>query len=118
MSKMSVTKVTLSSKKVVLLRELKISHTETAAQLASPRANGDSQVLQILMQKELVKLVLYKVDGKDVTPAEKENMDSLFSYSEYSQVLQVMGKLMGADDVGKSPKIELMTDTSDPAKEA
>ncbi len=50
----SVYKVTLSSKKVVLLRELKIKHQELAAQAASPKSNGDTTLFALLSQKELL----------------------------------------------------------------
>ena len=52
---MKVIKVTLSTKKVVLLREMKISDQETAAQEVSHRADGDANLMGLFMQKALVK---------------------------------------------------------------
>lgn len=103
-----VTKVVLSSKKEVLLREMKIKHTEQAAQAAAPRANGDSNVLGLLMQKELLKLLICQVDGKMPAASELEDMDDLFSISEYNQLLKVAAKLMGGDDMGKEPTTEVV----------
>lgn len=105
---MNVTKVTLSTKKVVLLREVKIAHTEMAAQEVSSKANGDSNLLMLLMQKVLVRLLIVQIDGKVPSPAELEDMDSMFTIAEYQQVLRVVQKLTGGDDAGKSPTIEIV----------
>ena len=104
-----VVKVTLSSGKVVLLHELKISHVENAAQAVAPRANGDANVLQFLMQKAILQGVLFQIDGKDVTAIEREDMDSLFSMAEYAQLLSVITKMSGGDDLGKSPRLEIVS---------
>lgn len=117
MSKLSLIKVVLSSGKVALLREMKISDSEKAAQQVSSRANGDMNVLQMLMQKALVQILLVKIskDEKEtprtVTGNEKEDMDSLFTMSEYGQLLKVIGKLSGAEDMGKEPRIEMVAQT-------
>ncbi len=105
MSKLSVHKVTLSTKKEVLLRELKISHQELAMQNAAQKA-GDSPLLFAgSAQKEMLKVLLHSVDGKELTAAQREDLDSLFNFPEYMQLMDVMGKLMGTDEKSK-PKIE------------
>jgi hypothetical protein len=109
MSAMNVTKVTLSTKKVVLLRELKIKHTELAAQEVSSRAGGDANVLGLLMQKALVKQLIVQIDGKPVTSAELEDLDNLLTIGEYGQLLKVVRKLMGDDDSGKEPTLEVVS---------
>lgn len=109
MAPRQVTKVTLSSGKVVLLSEIKISIVEQAAQQVAPRANGDANVLQFLMQKAMLQGVLYKINDKDVTAIEREDMDSLFTMAEYSQLLSVITKMSGGDDLGKQPKLEIVT---------
>lgn len=108
MGKMNAIKVTLSTGKVVILRELKISHTELAAQEVAPRANGDANVLQLLMQKALLKNLLIQVDGKDLSAAEREDMDELFSIGEYSQLLKVVQKVSGGDESGKEARLEVV----------
>lgn len=109
---MNVTKVTLSTGKTVYLRELKIKHTEMAAQEAAPRSNGDSNVLSLLMQKILVRMLIAKIGDNAPTAAELEDMDSLFSISEYSQLLKVVAKLSGGDEAGKLPAIEVVSSGS------
>jgi hypothetical protein len=111
MSTMNVVKATLSTGKVVLLRELKIKHTELAAQEVAPRAGGDPNVLSLLMQKALAKQLIVQVDEKKPSASELEDMDELFSFAEYGQVLQVVGQLAGADGLGK-PRIELVSSGS------
>lgn len=107
MAKITGVKVTLSSGKVVLLREMKISHTELAAQEVAVKANGDPMVMQILMQKAVIKNLLFKIDDKEVSAVQREDMDSLFSMSEYSQLVKVVNKMSGGDEMGKDAKLEI-----------
>lgn len=109
--KFNAVKVTCSTGKVVILREMQIKHTEQAAQLVAPRAKGDSTLLQLFMQKELVKLLLVQIDGKDVSADEKEDLNSILSMAEYAQVLKIIGKMNGGDDEeeGKTPKLEMIS---------
>ena len=101
MAKTQVIKVTLTTGKVVLLKEMKISHTETAAQQVAAKSNGDQNVLQILMQKAILQLLIWQVDGKVLTGQQIEDLDSLFSVGEYGQLCKVLGKVMGGNDVGE-----------------
>jgi hypothetical protein len=99
---MMVSKVTLGSGKVVLLREMKIKHQEQAALLAAPKSGDNNTLLALHMQKELLKLLIVQIDGKDVKPAALENLDDVFSMMEYGQLLKVMRQLMGDEaDMGK-----------------
>jgi hypothetical protein len=108
MAKKQATKVTLSSGKIVLLRELKISDTELAAQEVASRANGDQLLMQVFMQKALLKNLLLQVDGKTVDAVEREDLDSLFTAAEYGQLISVMNKLSGGDDAKKEPGLEVV----------
>lgn len=109
--KLRVTKVTLSTGKIVLLRELKISHSEEAAQLVSARSNGDINVLGIMMQKAMLQLLLFQIDGKTLTANQIEDLDSIFTIGEYGELLGVMGKIMGVDNGKKEPKLEFIAET-------
>jgi hypothetical protein len=106
--KISVIKATLSSGKVVLLKQMRVSHMEKAAEQVSARAGDSGNLMQVLIQKALVQLLLYQIDGKEVTMAQKDDMDDLFSIQEYSQILQVVGKISGGDDKSKEAKIEFV----------
>lgn len=110
MSKKSVVKATLSTGKVVYLREMKISDTELAAQACARKAGDSDSLLKIMMQKELVKILLVQIGDKKISAAEKEDIDALFNITEYSQVLTVVGKMSGSDDMGKQPVLEHMTE--------
>ena len=103
----TVVKVTLSSGKVVLLNEMKISHQELAAQEVAAKANGDSNLLQFFMQKALVKMLIVRINDKPISKADLENLDDLLNVQEYSQVTKVMGELLGGNDL-KKPQIEVM----------
>lgn len=106
---MQVVKVTLSTKKVVLLRDLKISDTEVAAQEVASRANGDANLLQLLMQKALVKNLLVQVDGRSIGAVEREDLDSLFKLGEYNQVMQAIKTMTGGDESEKKPLLEVVS---------
>lgn len=98
-----VTKVTLSSGKVVLLKEMKIRHQELAIAAAAPKAGDNQALLAFNVQKELLKILVVNINGQDKKPIELEKLDDVFSMSEYLQLLKVMSKLMGDDsDMGKS----------------
>jgi hypothetical protein len=100
-SKLNVSKVTLSSGKVVLLREPKIRDQEFAAIAASPKSKGDQNLLGLFAAKEMLKCLIVQIDGRAIRPVETEDLDSLFSPKEYGQLMKVMGQLMEGDDGGK-----------------
>lgn len=102
----SVVKVTLSSKKVVLLREPTIRHTELAAQAAAPRAGGDPHVLGMMANKEMLKFLIVKIDDKMPSRSELENLDKLFTLKEYGQLQKVVQKLGGSEG-NEEPVIEM-----------
>jgi len=97
-AKISLVKATLSSGKIVLLKQMKISHSEKAAMAVADRAGENGKLFSILMQKELVSLLLYKINDKELSLAEKDDMDSLFSPHEYGQVMEVIAKMNGGGD--------------------
>lgn len=104
-----VVKVVLSTGKIVLLHMMKIGHTEQAAEMVAQRAGGDSSMMQILINKALVQLLLWKVDGKIVTPAQKEDLDSVLGVGEFGQLLKVVAKMSGADEAKKELTPEFVT---------
>jgi len=112
--KISLIKVVCKTGKTVFLRKMKISDTEVAAQTVALRANGDPNVLQVLMQKALVQLLIVKIasapdaEPRAISANEREDMDSLFEMGEYSQVLKVIGHISGGEDAGKMPQVEMV----------
>lgn len=102
---MNVAKFTLSSGKVVYLREPKIGDTEHAAKVAGKLAGAENQAyLGVLLQKEMVKLLLVKVDDKELSISEKQMLDKLFTYKEFNQVQQAV-RMMTDDEQGNSEKL-------------
>lgn len=90
-----VTKFTLSTGKEIYLRDPSMGDTEKASQIAGKKAGSDNQVyLGVLLQKEMVKLLLVKVGEKVLTMADKEQLDKLFTFKEYNQVLKATQKVM------------------------
>lgn len=103
-----VTKVTLSSNKVVLLREPRIADQELAAQAAARTIKSDNPVaLAIGMQKELIKQLVVQIDEKQPRPSELEALDNFFSYREYMELASVVSKVAGLGEIaGNEVKTE------------
>lgn len=94
---MDVVKVTLGTGKVVLLRQVLIKHQDLAAQAAAQKmgSNNNELALGVCMQKELLKLLIVQMNGQDIKPVQLEDLDSLFTFSEYIQLTKVLDKLLG-----------------------
>lgn len=99
MAEVFVHKVTLSSGKVVLLRDPKIKDQELASQVASTKAKGDNAFTYgMALQKEMLKMLLVQVNDKRPSAIEVEDLDGLFTYAEYMQCLKVVAKVAGLED--------------------
>jgi len=95
----SVHKVTLTTGKIVLMREMKIKDQDLAAKAAAARVGDNSKVaIALAMQKELLKLLIVQVGDKKVRPIEMENLDDIFSYNEFRQLTQVLEQVTGGDE--------------------
>jgi hypothetical protein len=105
-----VHKVTLSSGKVVLLRDMKIAHQELAAEAVARKAGESALLMGTLMQTELLRLLIVQVDGRKPTATELLKLDEVFKYKEYTELMKVMRQIMGEDDAsggkGFLPQIE------------
>ena len=115
MSEMFVHKVILSTKKVVILRDMKIKYKNLAVQIAGKKVKGDNPAhLSSMMTDELAKLLILEIDGKPVDKAQVEDLDSLFSFVEYTQVTKAISKIAGfeeaEDDEGK-PQFQMEVET-------
>lgn len=92
-------KVTLSSGKVVLLKMLQIKHMEQAEMVA-----GSATGMKFI--KEMIKLLVAKIDDRVIKAQELEDLDSLFSIREYMEITQVVGNFIG--DEKAAPQVEMV----------
>lgn len=106
---MNVHKLTLTTNKVVLVRDPNIGDEEIALGIAADKSGNNQMKASAGMAKELVRLLLLKIDDKMLSEAEKENLDALLSYTEYSQVRSYVQKVMGLDDPLAQVKVEMVS---------
>lgn len=107
----TVYKFALSSKKEIYLREPKMSDSESAIQVAGLKAGENMALLGLITQKELFKKLLVQVDSKKPSMTEKENLDALFTFKEWSQCMQALAKVTGDDEGNLSePEITIIGD--------
>jgi hypothetical protein len=109
MSEVFVHKITLSTGKVVLLRDPKIKDQELATQAASSKVKGDNAFAYgFALQKEMLKMLLVQINDKKPSAVEVEDLDGLFTYAEFMQCLKVVAKVAGLEDTEMGNfKIEL-----------
>lgn len=106
----NVFKFTLSTEKTILLREPKIGDTEAAMKISGRLAGDNQGYMMVLFQKEMLKLLLVKVDDKTPSMNEKEALDNLFTLSEYNQATRAL-KMIAGDEEGEELSLtpEIMT---------
>jgi hypothetical protein len=92
-----VTKITLSTGKVVQLREMKIKYQNLASKAVGTMAGDNNMLLASMMQQELLKILLVDINGQRPDPKSLEDLDGLFTFAEYSQIGKVVNQLMGGD---------------------
>lgn len=91
----SVHRVTLSTKKEVLLKEMKIKFQNLALRAVGDKAGENKALLGSMVQQELLKIMLVQIDGKPVDKKQLENLDELFSYQEFNQLIRAIDELGG-----------------------
>ena len=102
-----VHKVTLTGGKVVLIRDMQVRDEEIAAQAVQQRAGDNMGTLAIMMQNEIVKNLIMTINDKPVSAIDRESLDKLLSYAEFSQLRKFVGKMMGAGS--EDPKSEFVS---------
>lgn len=100
-----VHKVTLSSGKVVLLKDLELADEELASQLASQKTGDNTTSYAYALLNELTKLLIIKINDKEYKGVSKSTAHKDLSYQEFMQLRTVVGKLMGG--TSEAPKLEI-----------
>lgn len=107
---MEVTKFVLNEKTTIYLREPRIDDTEKSAQIAGKKAGGDNQAhLAILLQKEMLKTLLVQVNDKKLTLSDKEQLEKVLTYREYTMATKALQMVLGDGDEGKQLAPEFMS---------
>lgn len=99
-------KVTLSTGKVVFLREMLISHQNLAIKAVGQKAGENQALLGMMMNQELLKLLIHSVDGKDLGHKDLEKLDDVLKVSEYTQLLKVIEQIVGGN--GQEAQIDFV----------
>lgn len=103
--KINAIRVILPTKRVAILRELKISDNQLAAKMVGSKSKNQFE-MALAMQAELVKLLVIEVDGAKLDHAAKNDLDKLFSVAEFSCLSKVVQKMSGVDESGEEPEME------------
>ena len=107
-----VHKVTLSSGKIVYLKDMDTGKEELAFQAASTKTDKETMIAYYATS-ELVKILLagYQLNAdseiKRPNATEIELIDSILTYAENKQVKEVIGKMMGEVSNTK-PTVEIV----------
>lgn len=89
-------KVTIpETQKVVVLREPVIEDQEIAAQSVSGQSGGDQFVFILMMNKAMLRQLIYSIDDKVISAKDSLRLGDLLTLQEYNRLLQVVGKLTG-----------------------
>ena len=107
--KVACYKFTLPSKKVIIIREPKISDTRTASQVAGRKAGTNQVHCNVLLQEEMIKLLLVSINDNKLSSIQKEDLDSLFTMKEYGYVLKCVQQVGGGDEEEGEPQMEIVT---------
>lgn len=103
-------KITLDTGRTVLFRPLQIKYYKVAAQAAAKQAGNNQTLLSMHLQDELAKMLMVELNGKKLSMAEKESFESMFSPTEYRQIMMTLEELIG--DVER-PKVEMVSYSGD-----
>ena len=99
-NEMMVHKFTLSTKKVIYLREGEIEDMELAAKTAGALAGDNKAYLGSILQREMLKRMLVKIDDQILSNTDKEMLKKYFNLKEYTQALRAMDMITGTEDQG------------------
>lgn len=107
-------KVSLDSGKYVVLREFTVKLKNQAVEAAGLRTSSASsgKAFEATLQDEILKVLIVSVNGQSLKAAEREDLDTILTYSEYQQLMMAVGDVMGGMEQIKKPKIEMITSDS------
>lgn len=105
---MEVIKITLSTGKVVLIRESDLKDEEIATKNAGKRAGENMMAMGMFFITELTKLLIVEIDGQEPTATERLSLiPKLLTTKEFKQVRKVVGQLEGEDTAEPQIDFEL-----------
>lgn len=104
-----VFKLTLSSGKVVLVRDIEMKDEEIASTIAGKKAGDNQLAMMMSFQTEMTKLIVMKVDDKDLTAQERQMLGkNILDRRDFVQVRGWVAKnLMG--EMTAEPQVEFVT---------
>lgn len=103
-------KVTLDTGKTALVKDMTVKMKNQAVEAAGLRAgeSASATAFSSMLQDEVLRLLLISVDGNVLSGVQKEDLDSVFTYVEYQQLMLCLKDIMGVSEVAKKPKIEIV----------
>lgn len=99
-------KVTLSTNRVVILKEPDVGMQEQALRLVGNKGQGNTALQNYLAGLEMLKLIIAKVDEQDLDyKALDSGLKSMFSVMELAQIQRALDTWLG-EATNYDPKIE------------
>lgn len=98
----------LTNGKKVIVREPSIKDQDLAAELVSSRAGDNAMAFAMMLQTEIMKMLIVSVNGKTLSGVEKDQLDKVFDYAEYSEVQMGVKEILGEV---KKPQISIIKES-------
>ncbi len=107
MKDVMVNKFTLTSNKVIYLREPKIADQETVAQLAGKETSENNLLAGMKFGKEMFKQLLVGINDKKIQGP--ISLDDEFTYKEWNECQKALKMMVGEEDISKNLPMEVVS---------
>ena len=95
--------------KVVVLREPQMSDVENAMKAVGNQAGENQNLFGLLLAKELVKICVISVDGKDLKGVDREQINKHFSMGQIITIGSKLQEIMNSGGESEEVKLEILS---------
>lgn len=102
-------KLKLPSGKECVISEPRISHRNMAAQVISGKAGDDPMTYGMMLNDEMIRQVLYSIEGKVLTPQEKLDFDEILTVADHMYISSALNKISEVTKETRNPQMEVVS---------